>query len=297
MHHHVFLRSARPAFLVLTPACVALGAATALASSHDISLWHLFWLLIGSLSAHLAVNWLNEYYDCKSGLDLHTQKTPFNGGSGALQERPELALWVLGLGLSALVITVIIGIYFVYVAGFVLLLMGISGVLLIITYTEWINRMPRVCLLAPGAGFGLLMVGGIHIVLAGNITGCAVIASGTVFCLVNALLLINQLPDMQADKAVGRLHFTMVYGMHKTLQVYVAFIVMVAVLIVLAVALGVMPYLALLAMLPLPLMMYTAQGLKKFGATIGQHPPYMAANVSAVVLTPLLLAIALLIAC
>jgi len=38
---------------------------------------------MATLSAHIAVNTLNEYMDFKSGLDYETLKTPFAGGSGA----------------------------------------------------------------------------------------------------------------------------------------------------------------------------------------------------------------------
>ena len=48
-------------FLVLPPACVALGAATAAWSGSEINLFYLLIALIGAVSAHISVNALNEH--------------------------------------------------------------------------------------------------------------------------------------------------------------------------------------------------------------------------------------------
>ena len=53
-------------FLILTPACVLLGAATAVWSGHELNLFHLALVLIGAVSTHISVNALNEYEDRKS---------------------------------------------------------------------------------------------------------------------------------------------------------------------------------------------------------------------------------------
>ena len=77
--------------------------------------FHLGWALLsffGLLLAHISVDVLNEYADCRSGVDLETQKTPFSGGSGALPSgliSPRQALW---LGVTCFLIIVPIGIFF-----------------------------------------------------------------------------------------------------------------------------------------------------------------------------------------
>jgi 1,4-dihydroxy-2-naphthoate octaprenyltransferase len=68
------------------------------------------------------------------------------------------------------------------------------------------------CWLAPGLGFGPLMVMGTEVALAGQYTLEGFVASLVPFFLVNNLLLLNQYPDIEADKAVGRRHFLVVYG-------------------------------------------------------------------------------------
>lgn len=56
MTARIILQSARPAFLLLTPICVLLGA----------------------LTVHISVNALNEYHDFSSGLDLVTEVLHIN---------------------------------------------------------------------------------------------------------------------------------------------------------------------------------------------------------------------------
>ncbi|MGM0426211.1 MAG: hypothetical protein ACQEQ7_03115 [Thermodesulfobacteriota bacterium] len=72
----------RVPFLILTPACVLLGLATADWSSSTIHPLYGVVTLIGAMAAHISVNAFNEFFDFKSGLDFRTRRTPFSGGSG-----------------------------------------------------------------------------------------------------------------------------------------------------------------------------------------------------------------------
>ena len=59
----------RVPFLILTPACVLLGIATAARSGVPIHPVQVLIVLIGAVGTHISVNALNEYEDFKSGLD------------------------------------------------------------------------------------------------------------------------------------------------------------------------------------------------------------------------------------
>ncbi|MDH5182207.1 MAG: prenyltransferase, partial [Gammaproteobacteria bacterium] len=85
------LGATRPPFLILTPACVFLGYATATLAAPQIDMMLFLLVLAGALCAHISVNAFNEYFDFKSGLDLHTTRTPFSGGSGSLPANPQMA--------------------------------------------------------------------------------------------------------------------------------------------------------------------------------------------------------------
>lgn len=139
-------------FLILPPACVMLDTATATWFGSEINLYYLILAFFGALSAHISINALNEYHDFMSGLDFHTQPTPFSGGSGTLPRSPEKAHFALITGLATLAITAIIGIHFLYARGLWLLHLEATGLIIVVTYTKWITRSPLLCLIVPGLG-------------------------------------------------------------------------------------------------------------------------------------------------
>ncbi len=294
MNYGAIMRSARIPFLVLTPVCIFLGASIAIANQSSIDTRMLALVFTGALLAHISVNMLNEYQDFKSGLDLQTTKTPFSGGSGALPENPGMANTVLLASILTLLACAGIGIYLYMLYGPGILPIGIAGLALVVSYTRWVNRHPVLCLLAPGAGFGLLMVAGTQFVLEGHYTATAFLAGGVPFFLVNNVLLLNQYPDMAADASAGRRTLPIVYGTHKSNRVYLAFVIASIMLITTGVTFNIFPALALAALAPSPLALYALNGARKFNETIGDHPRYLAANVAASVLTPLLLGLAII---
>jgi 1,4-dihydroxy-2-naphthoate octaprenyltransferase len=127
-------------FLILTPVCVVLGAATAIWSGAQLNLHYLALAFSGALAAHISVNALNEYHDFRSGLDFKTQPTPFSGGSGTLPKSPDKAHIALATGLISLALAALVGIYFLYVRGPWLLPVGLLGIIIIVTYTQWITK-------------------------------------------------------------------------------------------------------------------------------------------------------------
>ena len=90
----------RVPFLLLPPACVAAGAGAAFWRTGRIDWGTALLVLVGAVCAHASVNALNEYSDFRTGIDAQTRRTPFSGGSGTLQRRPELAGYTLGVGLG-----------------------------------------------------------------------------------------------------------------------------------------------------------------------------------------------------
>ena len=206
------VRASRPNFLILAPLCAGLGVALAWQQGASPALIDTLLVLIGALLAHAAVNLLNEYEDFISGLDLITRRTPFSGGSGALPEVPSAARQVLLAASGTLALVVAIGLYFLWLRGLPMLVLGAAGVVLVLTYPRWITRSPLICLLAPGLGFGPVMILGSLIALGARLDAAAVAASAISLLLVSELLLINQIPDADADRKVGRRHLVITMG-------------------------------------------------------------------------------------
>ena len=291
----VIFGTMRLPFLILPPACVALGAAAATWSGNDLNLYHLVLAFIGAVSAHISVNALNEYHDFKSGLDFKTQPTPFSGGSGTLPKNPDKAFFALFLGLVAMTVTTIIGMYFLYVRGPWLLPLGVPGLVLIVVYTKWITRYPFLCLIAPGLGFGSFMVMGTSFVLTGSYSWTSFIASLVPFFLVSNLLLLNQFPDIEADKGVGRRHLPIAIGKKAGIRVYGLFLAGAYMAIIIGCVSGTLPPAGLLALASVFLAVPTLRGIARHADDIPKLIPYMGKNVMVVILTPVLLTIGLFI--
>lgn len=206
------VRASRPNFLVLAPLCVGLGVAVAWQQGETPALLDTLLVFVGALLAHAAVNLLNEYEDFISGLDLITSRTPFSGGSGALPEIPGAAKHVLVAALGTLALVILIGLYFLWQRGLPMLVLGTAGVMLVLTYTRWITRSPLLCLFAPGIGFGPVMILGTLVALGARLDATAIIVSFISLLLVSELLLINQIPDAEADRKIGRRHLVITLG-------------------------------------------------------------------------------------
>ncbi len=285
----------RVPFLILTPACVVLGLATAIWTSDKVNWFHFFLVLIGALSAHISVNIFNEYFDYKSGLDANTKRTPFSGGSGRLPESPEMIRPALIMAWIFFSVTALIGLYFVFTIGSGLIPLGLLGLLIIYFYTEYITRYPLLCLIAPGLGFGTLMVMGTDFVLTGQYSWTALIASLVPFFLVNNLLLLNQFPDAEADQTVGRKHYPIQIGKEKSSLIYIVFLLLPFVVIGFGVITGYFPLSSLIGFLSLLLVIPNSRGVLKHAESTEELIPFLGQNVLINLVTPVLVAIGLFI--
>jgi 1,4-dihydroxy-2-naphthoate octaprenyltransferase len=283
-------------FLVLPPACVLLGVGTAVWTRGEINVFHAIIVFVGSLAAHISVNALNEYFDFRSGLDFRTQPTPFSGGSGTLPANPEAARSALITGLVTLGLTALLGLYFLVVQGLALLPLGLLGLVVIFTYTKWLTRSPLLCLIAPGLGFGILMVMGTDLVLTGSYSWTAFVASLVPFFLVSDLLLLNQFPDVEADQTVDRRHYPIVIGRKASSVIYIAFLCGAFLSIVVGWALNLLPAWALLGLVGLVVAVPTSMGAYRYAQDLERLAPYMGLNVILTVLVPILTAVGLLLA-
>lgn len=289
------LGTARVPFLILTPACVILGIGTAHWTAGSVSLLHALLALLGATTAHVSVNALNEYVDFRSELDFHTRRTPFSGGSGTLPDQPELARQALALGLTALTITGLIGLYFVWIGGWGLLPLGLLGLVTVVIYTPWLARVPFLCLIAPGLGFGPLMVMGTDFVLTGRYSWTAFVASLVPFFLVSDLLLLNQFPDAEPDRQVGRRHYPIIIGRRSSSIIYGGFLLLTYLSISAGVILGLLPVASLLGLATLVIAVPTARGAYLHADDLEKLVPYLGFNVILNIATPVLVALGLFI--
>src|SRR5512138_3455842 len=106
----------RVPFLILALILGILGAAVAWYESQrfgsPFSMGYAILATFGLLVAHAAVNIFNEYFDCRSGLDYRTRRTPFSGGSGAIPSGLLTLHEGLWLGIACFIFIIPIGWFF-----------------------------------------------------------------------------------------------------------------------------------------------------------------------------------------
>ncbi len=291
----IWLMQIRLPFLVLAPISVLVGVSVAVYESYPINALYLALAFVGALLAHIAVNVLNEYFDYKSGVDFKTVRTPFSGGSGVLVEGLLNPRSVYIFGLACIAAMIAIGGYFYYVHGPAIIPLGALGIVTIYFYTTHITRSPLLCVIAPGLGFGPLMVMGTYFALTGTYSLAAGLASIVPFFLVSNLLLLNQFPDVEADASAARRHLPIVIGRKGSSDVYALLLLAAYVALVVSVLVGVLPYMALFGLLTLPLGLMAVKGARKYYDEIENLLPVMGRNVLLTLLLPLLMAIGIII--
>lgn len=271
--------TARVPFLLLAPLCGGLGLAAAGWGGHAVGRAEAIAVLVGSVAAHASVNLFNEWFDFRSGLDLLTSRTPFSGGSGALPAHPAAAPAVLAAAVTTLALTALIGLWLLARHGDALLPLGLAGLVLVVAYTPWITHRPLLCLLAPGIGFGPLMVIGGAAAASGQWPLAAAVASLVPLGLVSGLLLLNQFPDVDADRAVGRRHLPMIWGRPRAARVFAALVAFSVAAVPVGVAAGALPPGTLLALLLTPLAWGVAVGALRHADDLTALRPVMGRNV------------------
>ena len=289
-HIKTVIGTMRPNFLLLSLVVVLLGTALAVFNGASWSTPLFVLLMFGGVLAHASVNMLNEYQDYHSGLDAITERTPFSGGSGSLQSHPQSAPYVLATLVISLVMLIAMGLYFVYLKGWLLLPIGLIGILVIVTYTSTITRYPWLCLLAPGFAFGPLMVMGTYYVWTGGFNWEAFWLSLVPFFLVNNLLLLNQFPDLEADRKIGRFNVLMLSGERSGSRIFNVFLWLGLLMLLIAYATSPLPNTVLIALIAFVIAIPLTKLVSQYDGSMDKLMPALAMNVIINLLTPLLMA-------
>jgi 1,4-dihydroxy-2-naphthoate octaprenyltransferase len=243
-----FAGVARAPFLLLPITLVASGAAAA-AYDGQFSWLRTAVALAGLVALHAAVNVLNEWSDMRTGIDLHTERTPFSGGSGTLPAGAISSGATLAFGLAAAAVGLAIGVWFLTQIGWVLLPVMIAGAVCVLAYTDVLARI-GVGEVAAGLGLGGLPVIGTALVQCGTLGPAALAAAVPATLMTFNLLLLNEFPDEEADRTGGRRNLVLLLGRRRAAYAYAAAALLTPASIVVGVVLGALPLFSLAAVLP-----------------------------------------------
>lgn len=294
MRFQVWLAEIRAPFLLLSAVLVCVGSS--LAAYHGFfNPAHFALATVGLILIHISVNTLNEYFDYKTGVDLRTVKTPFSGGSGVLPAGLLQPSAVLKTALASFAGAAVVGGYFLFTVGLVLLPILLLGAVLTLFYTQFFARI-MLGEIAAGLGMGPLPVLGAYLVHTGFYTAEVFLLSVPPGILVFNLLFLNEFPDVEADRAGGKRNLVMALGYRRAAILYSALTFSVYVYTVLCVLYGWFPMFLLLSLLTLPFALKAASTAFKGPEKIEAFIPGLKANVMVVLATQGLFAAGYLIA-
>lgn len=205
----VWLAAARPLTLTAAAAPVMVGLALADRSGHVNAMLGLMTLL-AALLIQIGTNLANDYFDFVAGADTAARLGPLRVTQAGLVEPSTVRNAALGvLGLAAL-----IGCYLVSVGGWPILSIGIVSLVAAIAYTA--GPWP---LAYHGLGdafvfifFGLAAVNGTVFLQTGTATSLSIAASIPIACLVTAILVVNNLRDVDTDGRAGKRTLAVQFG-------------------------------------------------------------------------------------
>ena len=216
-----FISATRPAFLTASMLPVLVSAALSYGQSGgNMSLAMMSLAVINIILIHSGANVLNDYFDACNGSDpANTERIfPFTGGSRFIQNEVLSLRETRIFGMILMLAGGLLGIYMVWLTGLPLLYMGLAGAALAFFYSA------PPCFACKGLGdlviatcFGVLPVIGANYILLGRITPEAWWLGGIIGCFVSAILWINSIPDIRADRIAGKMTIPARLGPRKAL--------------------------------------------------------------------------------
>jgi len=247
---NTWVKTARPFSLTATVSPVLVGTAVA-AYNGTFHLVNFLAALFSSLLLQVGANYFNEYFDYRYGLD-----SPESLGSSTVIFRHEMtAAQVLVGGIASFAIATLLGMLLIYLAGPVIILFGLAGMIIAYFYSakpfKFATRGLGDILVYIAMGF--LMTWGAYYVQIPHWSWQAFAASIPVGFLVTAILNMNNVRDYQDDLAVHKLtlpvRFGQVFG-----QRFHTFLLMGSYIAVsLFVLLGLLPLYSLVVWITFPL--------------------------------------------
>jgi 1,4-dihydroxy-2-naphthoate octaprenyltransferase len=213
--------------------------------------WSLFAItLIGAVTIHAGTNLINDYYDWKKGTD--TPETL--GPSRALKEGMLSPIQVFWGGVVCFALGSTLGIYLVATRGLFILYLGIFSVL-----AGWFYTAGPAAFAYTGLGeivvfvfMGPVMVLGSYFVQTQQATSDVIWLAVPVGLLVAAILHVNNMRDIESDRANNKRTLANLLGRSASRWEYYFLVGGSYLLLVVLVAAGIAPAFVLLALLTLP---------------------------------------------
>lgn len=217
----LFPRASRLPFLVASLIPVGLATALAYTEQGAFSVSRLLLVMVGMTGAHLAVNFFNDYFDYRYGVDPPHPPRPFSGGSQVIQEGLQSPAEFLGQALAMTSLALVAAVALALLSGPAVLLFSAVGAFLGFFYSarplllSWRGFGE----LTTGLCFGPLVMAGTYYVQVRDFSLASLLLSLVPGALISAVLLINQYPDHETDRLAGKRTLIVKLGPRRALPV------------------------------------------------------------------------------
>jgi len=217
----VWFMAARPATLPAAVAPVLVGTAVAYRAGHFRAAPFLA-ALVAAVLIQIGANFANDLFDFKKGADTAARLGPTRVTQSGLVSPRGVAV-ATGL---AFVLATLIGLYLVVVGGWPILLVGLASIVAAICYTGGPYPLGY-----HGLGdifvfvfFGVVAVTGTYYVQAGALSLPALVASVPMGLLITAILVVNNVRDIDTDHLAGKRTMAVRMGRRWTRLYYAALV-------------------------------------------------------------------------
>jgi 1,4-dihydroxy-2-naphthoate octaprenyltransferase len=218
----IWFMAARVRTLPAAVAPVLVGTALAVAETDHLRVGAFVAALLGAIFIQVGTNLSNDYSDARRGADSEDRLGPVRVTAGGLvPPRQVLIATYVSFGLA-----VLCGVYLVAVAGWVILLIGAASILAGVLYTGGPRPYGY-----EGLGelfvflfFGVVAVTGSHYAQTEDLTWEAFALAVPVGLLASAILVVNNVRDLETDRRAGKRTLAVRLGRDRARGLYAAMV-------------------------------------------------------------------------
>ena len=260
--------AARPRTLPAAVAPVVVGTALAVQHTEDLGVLAFLAALLGSVLIQVGTNLSNDYSDARRGADTEDRLGPVRVTAGGLVPPRQ----VLIATYVTFALAVLVGSYLVAITGPELLLVGAASILAGVLYTGGPRPYGY-----EGLGevfvftfFGIVAVTGSYYVQTEELPWEAFVLAVPVGLLAAAILVVNNVRDLETDRRAGKRTLAVRMGRERTRTLYAA--MLVAAYVVLAALVAELSPWVLLPLLSVPIAVRLARTVRTHadGPTLNQ---------------------------
>lgn len=237
-------RISRANFLPASLIAYFIGVAYAYSTGYKIDTFIMLIGFLGVGAAHLSGNLFNEYFDYKNGADKNSPSSPFSGGSKLIDKGEYKPNDVLKLAAMMLIMAFLCCMVLLFkIKSYVILLLALVGGILLLGYTA-----PPLKLAYRKWGeadiffsFGVILVMGGNFIFSRSINAGVVLISLPIAFLITAVILCNEIPDYETDRAAKKFNLIHMAGKSRGWVIYLAAVIASYISILINIAYGNLP--------------------------------------------------------